>query len=245
MEEIYCRSFARDAFFGGLGNLSPGESIMASLNRRIVCIVAAAFLLLGLSQKASAQELSDDFLWNHLYPADLELVGSGLDPNDPANLPAIIGIYERYGVPVDISSDEARAIIQASKELRSGVGKFAIAFQKLAECAETRAKGQAAKKLSRTLTGLAWLNSAAAGMMLATGVGAPMAAPFGFSAALLSIASTAAGWMAADYGSMACTKGDILWTPSRMIQTWADPVLQFAPRGRWESLPCLRQQFGA
>ena len=130
----------------------------------------------------------------------------------------MIEIAQRYGFGYGISPDEVRDLV--------GSGYLAV---RQIDCRMLDARYEAAMRLSRTLAGLAWLYAAGAGMS----VGAPpVAAALGFGALVTGIASTAAGWIAADIrahrSQVKCTnEGGIEWfsPAARKILAAVDPAI--------------------
>ena len=174
-----------------------------------------AAIVLG-SVRAEAQ-VSAEFAEGSLAPAADEMGNAGVD-GSPESMATMIEIAQWYGFGYGISPDEVRDLV--------GSGYLAV---RQIDCRTLDARYEAALRLSRTLSGLAWLYAASAGMTVSA---PPVAAALGFGALVTGIASTAAGWIAADIRSqrmqVKCTKeGGIEWfrPAARKILAAVDPVI--------------------
>jgi hypothetical protein len=142
---------------------------------------------------------------------------AGVD-GSPGTMATMIEIAQRYGFGYGISPDEVRDLV--------GSGYLAV---RQIDCRMLDARYEAAMRLSRTLAGLAWLYAASAGISVSA---PPVAAALGFGALVTGIASTAAGWIAADIraqrSQVKCTnEGGIEWfrPAARKILAAVDPVI--------------------
>ena len=199
-------------------------------------VVVAIVLALGQST-AGAQELSEDFLVNHLGPAAAQIEAEGLD-GSLESTPRMIEILQAYGIPpaFETSVDEARMLVRDARERIEryreagfslpGENRFTPSTRMIRlvgyltvglGCTEAKQKADALDRLSNALWGASMLNGAGAGLALGTGVGAPFALGFGVAAAVTGMAGTAAGKLATAYRNAKCTtfEGGDRWTQSR------------------------------
>jgi hypothetical protein len=155
--------------------------------------------LLAGSVNAPAQTLTMEFAEGNLAPAAQEMAAAGVD-GSTESLATIIEIAQRHGFGYGISPDEVRALVG---------GGYLVVRQ--IDCSSLADGAARAQRLSRTLSMIAWLYAAGAGL---TVVMPPVAGILGFGALVTGIASTAAGWLAADYRERRvqakCTKGGTL-----------------------------------
>jgi hypothetical protein len=181
---------------------------------RTAVLVVAAVLIGSVTAEA---QISVEFAEGSLAPAAEEMGNAGVD-GSPGTMATMIEIAQRYGFGYGISPDEIRDLV--------GSGYLAV---RQIDCRMLDARYEAAMRLSRTLAGLAWLYAAGAGMTVSA---PPVAAALGFGALVTGIASTAAGWIAADIraqrSQVRCTnEGGIEWfrPAARKILAAVDPVI--------------------
>ena len=181
---------------------------------RTAYLVVAAVTMGSATAEA---QVSVEFAEGVLAPAAQEMGAAGVDGSLESTA-TMIEIAQRYGLGYGISPDEVRELV--------GSGYLAV---RQIDCRTLDAKFEAAQRLNRTLSSLAWLYAAGAGMTVAA---PPVAAALGFGALVTGIAATAAGWLAADIKSqrqhVRCTKeGGIEWfrPAARRILAAADPVI--------------------
>jgi hypothetical protein len=196
------------------GLVSPFSGSAAAGHWRTACLVVAAVAIGAVSAEA---QVSVEFAEGNLAPAAEEMGNAGVD-GSPESMATMIEIAQRYGFGYGISPDEVRDLV--------GSGYLAV---RQIDCRTLDAKYDAALRLSRTLNSLAWLYAVGAGMTVSA---PPIAAALGFGALVTGIASTAAGWLAADIRSqrqqVKCTKeGGIEWfrPAARKILATVDPVI--------------------
>lgn len=177
-----------------------------------------ALILIGIvlgAATAQAQDVNTEFAEGSLAPAAEEMAAAGVD-GSIESAPMLLEIAQRYGFGYGISPDEARYLL--------GVGYQAI---RQIDCSSLDASAEAAQRLSRALSTIAWLYAAGAGLTVSA---PPVAAALGFGALVTGMASTAAGWLASDYrarrSQVKCTKeGGLEWfrPAARRILAAADP----------------------
>ena len=107
------------------------------------------------NREADAQ-VSVEFAEGALVPAADEMGAAGVD-GSAGTMATMIEIVQRYGFGYGISPDEVRELV--------GSGYLAV---RQIDCRMLDAKYEAALRLSRTLSGLAWLYAASAGMTVAS-----------------------------------------------------------------------------
>ena len=155
--------------------------------------------VLAGSVNAPAQTLTMEFAEGNLAPAAQEMAAAGVD-GSAESLATIIEIAQRHGFGYGISPDEVRALLG---------GGYLVVRQ--IDCSSLADGAARAQRLSRALSMIAWLYAAGAGL---TVMMPPVAGILGFGALVTGIASTAAGWLAADYRERRvqakCTKGGTL-----------------------------------
>ena len=155
--------------------------------------------LLAGSVDARAQALTTEFAVGNLAPAAEEMAAAGVD-GSTQSLATLIEIAQRHGFGYGISPDEVRALTS---------GGYLVVRQ--IDCSSLADGAARAQRLSRALSMIAWLYAAGAGM---TVMMPPVAGILGFGALVTGIASTAAGWLAADFrerrAQAKCTKGGTL-----------------------------------
>ena len=201
-------------------------------------VIVAIVLALGQST-AGAQELSEDFLVNHLGPAAAQIEAEGLD-GSLESTPRMIEILQGYGIPpaFETSVDEARMLVRDARERMEryreagfslpGENRFTPSTRMVRlvgymtvgmSCAEAKQKAAALDRMSNAFWGASLLNAAGAGIALGTGVGAPFALGFGFASAVTGMAATAASKLAGSYRNASCTtfEGGDRWTQSRRM----------------------------
>jgi hypothetical protein len=190
------------------------------------CRGPAALILVGVVMSAAtahAQDVSTEFAEGSLAPAAEEMAAAGVD-GSIESAATLLEIAQRHGFGYGISPDEARDLL--------GVGYQAIGQ---INCSSLDAKAEAAMRLSRTLSAIAWLYAAGAGLTVSA---PPVAAALGFGALATGIMATAAGWLAADYrtqrSQVKCSdNGGVEWfrPAARQILAAADPgILPFSWR---------------
>jgi hypothetical protein len=188
--------------------------VLSAGHWRTAGLVVAAVLIGSVTAEA---QVSVEFAEGSLAPAAEEMGNAGVD-GSPGTMATMIEIAQRYGFGYGISPDEVRDLV--------GSGYLAV---RQIDCRMLDARYEAAMRLSRTLAGLAWLYAAGAGMSVSA---PPVAAALGFGALVTGIASTAAGWIAADIraqrSQVKCTnEGGIEWfrPAARKILAAVDPVI--------------------
>ena len=165
-------------------------------NRRIgrVCgVVPLAFAaaVTWLPPAASAQEVNEDYIVNHLGPAAEEMQAAGVD-GSPESSPVIIAIAQRWLIEPAywVSVEEARMLVRADREdaqernrqallsnplhpypSRVIVARFGVLRVGLT-CGEAQQKAQAAQRLSDTLGRLSQLKGIGTGIVGAITQGA-------------------------------------------------------------------------
>ena len=179
-----------------------------------------ALILVGVlfgAAAAHAQEVNAEFAEGSLAPAAEEMAASGVD-GSIESAATLIEIAQRYGFGYGISPDEVRDLL--------GVGYQAV---RQINCSSLDAKAEAAMRLSRTLSAIAWLYAAGAGLTVSA---PPVAAALGFGALATGIMATAAGWLAADYrnqrSQVKCSEnGGVEWfrPAAHRILAAADPAI--------------------
>lgn len=204
----------------------------SALSRFRVPITLVILAIVFSPVTAHAQEVTMDFAEGSLAPAAEEMAGAGVDGSlDSAA--TMIEIAQRHGFGYGISPDEVRYVL--------GVGYQAI---RQIDCSSLDARAAAAQRLSRVLTGIAWLYAAGAGLTFAA---PPVAAALGFGAVATGILATAAGWLAADMrthrSQVKCSRdGGIEWfrPAARRILAAVDPtVTPFSWRRSYGAVPSV------
>jgi hypothetical protein len=206
----------------GLASWVSNLAVAVHAHWKTACLVIAAIAIGTVSAEA---QVSVEFAEGALAPAAEEMGAAGVD-GSPDSMATMIEIAQRYGFGYGISPDEVRELV--------GSGYLAV---RQIDCRMLDARYEAAMRLSRTLTGLAWLYAASAGMTVAS---PPVAAALGFGALVTGVAATAAGWIAADIraqrSQVRCTKeGGIEWfrPAAREIRAAVDPVIFPYSWQRW------------
>ena len=190
------------------------------------CRGRMALILVGIfmgAATAHAQDVNVEFAEGSLAPAAEEMAAAGVD-GSIESAATLIEIAQRHGFGYGISPDEVRDLL--------GVGYQAI---RQINCSSLDAKAEAAMRLSRALSAIAWLYAAGAGLAISA---PPVAAALGFGALATGIMATAAGWLAADYrnqrSQVKCSEnGGVEWfrPAARRILAAADPeILPFSWR---------------
>jgi hypothetical protein len=179
-----------------------------------------ALILVGMlfgAATAHAQEVNAEFVEGSLAPAAEEMAGAGVD-GSLESAATLVEIAQRHGFGYGISPDEVRDLL--------GIGYQAI---RQIDCSSLDARYEAALRLSRTLSAIAWFYAAGAGLTVSA---PPVAAALGFGALVTGMLSTAAGWLAADYrvqrSQVKCSKdGGVEWfrPAARRILAAADPTV--------------------
>jgi hypothetical protein len=186
--------------------------------------VLVAVALLAACVDVQARQVSAEFAEGSLAPAAEEMAAVGVDGYN-SSLAALIEIAQRHGFGYGISPEEVRDLV--------GGGYLAVGQ---INCSSLDAKAEAAQRLSRVLTGIAWLYTIGAGL---TVIAPPVAGVLGFGALVSGIAATAAGWLAADYraqrSKVQCSsEGGIEWfrPAARATRAAVDPAIfrYFSPR---------------
>jgi hypothetical protein len=182
--------------------------------------VRTAVVLGGLflcAASAGAQSVNEEFAEGTLAPAAEEMANAGVD-GSLESAATLIEIAQRYGFGYGISPDEVRELLGIGYQAVQGI-----------DCSSLSAQADAAQRLSRALSTIAWLYAAGAGL---TFVAPPVAAALGFGALATGIMATAAGWIAADIRShrsqIKCTKeGGVEWfrPAAPEIHAVADPAI--------------------
>jgi hypothetical protein len=188
---------------------------VAEWHARTVWLMAAA--IVAGAATVHAQEVTVEYAESTLAPAAEEMANAGVD-GSVESAATLIEIAQRYGFGYGISPDEVRELL--------GIGYLAV---RQIDCSSLDARAEAAQRLSRALTGIAWLYAAGAGL---TFFAPPVAGALGFGALASGIAATAAGWLAADYraqkSKIRCSKdGGAEWfrPAARQIQAALDPAV--------------------
>ena len=187
--------------------------------------------LLTWAVPAHAQTVDVEFAEGTLAPAAEEMAASGVD-GSLETAATLIEIAQRYGFGGGISPEEVRDLV--------GGGYVAV---RQIDCSSLDAKYEAAQRLSRVLTGIAWLYATGAGL---TYFAPPVAGALGFGALASGIAATAAGWLASDYRSQKtkakCTKdGGAEWfrPAARRILAAVDlAIMPCSSRRSYGASPC-------
>jgi hypothetical protein len=184
------------------------------------CRTRVALILVGIlvgATTAHAQDVNVEFAEGSLAPAAEEMAASGVDGSIDSAA-TLIEIAQRHGFGYGISPDEVRDLL--------GIGYQAI---RQIDCSSLDARAEAATRLSRTLSTIAWLYAAGAGLTVSV---PPVAAALGFGALTTGIMASAAGWLAADYRSrrsqVKCSdNGGVEWfrPAARRILAAADPAI--------------------
>jgi hypothetical protein len=182
--------------------------------------VRMALVLVGFfvgAATARAQDVSVEFAEGTLAPAAEEMAAAGVD-GSLESAATLVEIAQRYGFGYGISPDEVRDLL--------GVGYQAV---RQIDCSSLDARADAAQRLSRALSTIAWLYAAGAGLTVSA---PPVAAVLGFGALTTGILSAAAGWLAADYraqrSQVKCSKdGGVEWfrPAARRILAAADLII--------------------
>jgi hypothetical protein len=183
------------------------------------CRGRMALMLVGVlmgAATAHAQEVNVEFAEGTLAPAAEEMAAAGVD-GGLMSAATLIEIAQRHGFGYGISPDEVRYLL--------GIGYQAI---RQIDCSSLDSRAEAAIRLSRTLSTIAWLYAAGAGLTVSV---PPVAAALGFGALATGIMASAAGWLAADYrnqrSQVKCSEnGGVEWfrPAARRIMAAADPA---------------------
>ena len=196
---------------------------MAEMTMGLVAAISGcrgriALILVGIlmgAATAHAQDVNVEFAEGSLAPAAEEMAAAGVD-GSLESAATLLEIAQRHGFGYGISPDEVRYLL--------GIGYQAIGQ---INCSSLDAKAEAAMRLSRTLSAIAWLYAAGAGLTVSA---PPVAAALGFGALATGIMATAAGWLAADYrnqrSQVKCSEnGGVEWfrPAARRILAAADP----------------------
>jgi hypothetical protein len=186
----------------------------AARTSKAVLVVLA---LLAASAEVQARQVSVEFAEGSLAPAAEEMAAAGVD-GYANSLVALIEIAQRHGFGYGVSPEEVRDLV--------GGGYLAVGQ---INCSSLDAKAEAAQRLSRVLTGIAWMYTIGAGL---TVIAPPVAGVLGFGALVSGIAATAAGWIAADYRAQrtkvqCSSEGGIEWfrPAARAIRAAVDPAI--------------------
>jgi hypothetical protein len=184
------------------------------------CRGRIALVLVGVFMSAAtahAQEVNVEFAEGTLAPAAEEMAAAGVD-GGLMSAATLIEIAQRHGFGYGISPDEVRYLL--------GIGYQAI---RQIDCSSLDSRAEAAMRLSRTLSTIAWLYAAGAGLTVSV---PPVAAALGFGALATGIMASAAGWLAADYrnqrSQVKCSEnGGVEWfrPAARRIMAAADPAV--------------------
>jgi len=194
--------------------LAAAGMAMRRAHARTAWLIVA--MIVAGSAPVRAQSVSAEFAEGALAPAAEEMANAGVDGSLESTA-ALIEIAQRNGFGYGISPDEVRGLL--------GFGYLAVGQ---INCSSLDARAEAAQRLNRVLTTIAWLYAAGAGL---TYFAPPVAAALGFGALATGIAATAAGWLAADYRSQKarvnCSNdGGVEWfrPAARQILTSLDPT---------------------
>jgi len=187
--------------------------------------VRTGLILVGIfagAATAHAQDVNVEFAEGTLAPAAEEMAAAGVD-GSLESAATLLEIAQRHGFGYGISPDEVRSLL--------GIGYQAI---RQIDCSSLDARADAAQRLSRVLSTIAWLYAAGAGLTISA---PPIAAALGFGALATGILSTAAGWLAADFRTQRsrvnCSKdGGVEWfrPAERRILAADHPVLPYSWR---------------
>jgi hypothetical protein len=179
---------------------------------------------------ASAQEVTEDYIVNHLGPAAEEMQWAGVDGSGES-APAIIEISQRWGIEPAywISVDEVRALVRAEREdrvreryasfvdplnrypSRLTLARFGIVKVGLT-CAQAQQKAREAQRLADTLSRVSQLDAVGTGLVGALSGGAVrFAAPLGFATLVTGMASLWASQLANSYRNAPCLTGGDPW----------------------------------
>ena len=190
---------------------------------RFLC-PAVVVLCILVARQTSGQELSDDEILR-LGEAAEAMEARGVNPDDPESLAIIAEELDaramwRSWVP----SWEVREMARESRQDRE-FGRLASAVKgpsrmlliqfarRTLTCGEAKEKAQKLYELQRALTEAAWLYTIGGGIVggISGGVVARFVGPLAFAGAVTSIASTTAGWLAAQYNNAPCLAGGERW----------------------------------
>jgi hypothetical protein len=192
-------------------------SVWVLVSRSRARAALAVFGVLLSASAARAQQVTVEFAENNLAPAAEEMAAAGVDGSLETAATAL-EIAQRYGFGYGISPDEVRQLL--------GTGYQAI---RQIDCSSLDAAANAAQRLSRALTLIAWMYGIGAGLTIAA---PPVAAALGFGAFATGAMATVAGWLAADFrqqrSQVKCTKeGGVEWfrPAAREIHAALDPVI--------------------
>ena len=182
-----------------MAEMAKGLAAVIPLSRVRMALILVGMLVGGAT--AHAQEVNAEFAEGSLAPAAEEMAGAGID-GSLESAATLIEIAQRHGFGYGISPDEVRDLL--------GIGYQAI---RQIDCSSLDARFAAAQRLSRVLSGIAWVYAAGAGLTVSA---PPVAAALGFGALVTGMLSTAAGWLAADYraqrSQVKCSKdGGVEW----------------------------------
>jgi hypothetical protein len=201
---------------------------------RLVRLPAAVLLTLGafalFSRAASAQEVNEDYIVNHLGPAAEEMQWAGVDGSGDST-PAIIEISQRWGIEPAywIGVDEVRSLVRESREdrvrermasfmnpldqypSRLTLTRFGIVKVGLT-CAQAQEKARAAQRLADSLARISQLDAVGTGLVGALSGGAiRFAGPLGVATMVTGMASVWASQLANSYRNAPCLTGGDLW----------------------------------
>ena len=216
---------------------------------RLPSIVVTLVALLLFSGAASAQEVTEDYIVNHLGPAAEEMQWAGVDGSGEST-PAMIEIAQRWGIEPAywISVDEVRALVRAEREdrvreryasfvnpldqypSRLTLARFGIVKVALT-CAQAQQKAREAQRLADTLSRLSQLDAVGTGLVGALSGGAVrFAAPLAFATLVTGMASVWASQLANGYRNAPCLTGGEPWRfRPNLVKTSLSPDLCRAP----------------
>lgn len=217
-------------------------------------VVAAVMFMLPAA--ASAQEVNEDYIVNHLGPAAEEMQAAGLDGSAESS-PFIIEIAQRWLIEPAywVSVDEAWMLVRADRddaEARSRLAALTNPLQKYPSrvvvarfgvlmvgltCQQAQEKARTAQRLADALTRVSQLNGVGTGLVGAISQGAArFVAPMAVATMVTGFAATWAGQLAAGYRNAPCVTGGQPWRfrPSVLSASFSlDPSrIPHSSRGR-------------
>lgn len=198
---------------------------------RIGSIVAALVAAVILPLAASAQEVDEAYIVNHLGPAAEEMQAAGVD-GSPESSPVIIAIAQRWVIDPAywVGVDEAEMLVRADREDRDARGRQAALTSPVEKypsrivlasfgilrvgltCQQAQAKAQSAQRLADTLGRLSQLNGVGTGLIGVISQGAArFVGPMAVATMVTGFAATWAGQLAAGYRNAPCLTGGQQW----------------------------------
>jgi len=199
-----------------MAEMTTGREAAISGRRGGMALILVGSVLMGAAT-AHAQDVNVEFAEGSLAPAAEEMAAAGVD-GSIESAATLLEIAQRHGFGYGISPDEVRYLL--------GIGYQAV---RQIDCSSLDSRAEAAMRLSRALSTIAWLYAAGAGLTISA---PPVAAALGFGALATGIMATAAGWLAADYrnqrSQIKCSEnGGVEWfrPAARRILAAVDPAI--------------------